>query len=65
MSIIAAVRKTTSSGTSSWRRHRERAEQQAVKHTTITNERGVRQMGLSINDTAPDFEAAGLPGMCP
>ena len=62
MSIIAAIRKTASSGTSSWRRHRERAEQQAVKHTTIANETGVRQMGLSINDTAPDFEADTTQG---
>src|ERR1022692_2090632 len=62
MSIIAAVRKTTSSGTSSWRRHRERADQQAVNHTTITSETGARQMGLSINDTAPDFQASTTQG---
>jgi hypothetical protein len=34
-------------------------------NTTITRVRGVRQMGLSINETASDFEAAGLTGMCP
>ncbi len=31
-------------------------------NTTITNERGVRQMGLSINDTAPDFQADTTQG---
>jgi alkyl hydroperoxide reductase subunit AhpC len=30
--------------------------------TTITNEKGVRHMGLSINDTAPDFEADTTQG---
>ena len=62
MSIIAAIRKTASSGTSSRRRHRERADQQAVKHTTITNETRARQIGLSINDTAPDFQADTTQG---
>lgn len=39
--------------------HFQCIEQQASSSTTVTNTTGIRQMGLSINDTAPDFEASG------
>ena len=89
MSIIAAIKKTTSGRGSrfvtrpgrSRRRYGQRIsgpavdgkEPQAgmsdqnevragVTPTPITNETGIRQVGLSINDTAPDFEADTTQG---
>ena len=59
---MVATATATATAADGHRRACLREQQSVEQNTTITNERGIRLMGLSINDTAPDFEADTTQG---